>query len=201
MQNEITMEAARRYSFNDISANVIRRVKRTLPLGPAYVNGPAWDTMPDSSFGVTQLLYGSSAADGTVQARTPGIYNDNGEGIDWRYRTSSAGWMQAVAKPEGFNLNATGMGRISAAFYGARDRDDGAGGKSNAVPVDDFVLTPDQHVGITRKTPGTSPADEYWSVEFTNYKMPDAWCSLKTMMIYGQPITQGRGETEAGQAR
>ena len=200
-QNEITMEAARRFSFNDISANVIRRVKRTLPPGPAYVDGPAWTTMPDSSFGVTQLLYGSSGADGAVHARTPGIYNDNGAGIDWRYRTACAGWMQAVAKPEGFNLNAVGMGRISATFYGSRDRDDGMGGKTNGVKVEDFVLTPDQHEGITRKAPGGAPVNEYMSLEFTNYKTADAWCSLKSINVYGQPITAGRGETEAGQGR
>ena len=93
------------------------------------------------------------------------------------------------------------MGRIGAAFYGARDRDDGAGGKSNAVPVEDFMLTPDQHEGITRKAPGTAPNDEYWSLEFTNYKVADAWCSLKSMMVYIIPVAQGRGETERGQGR
>jgi hypothetical protein len=199
-QNEITMEAARRYSFNDISANVIRRMKRTLPPGPAYVNGPDWNAMPDSSFTVTQLVYGSSAADGAVQARTPGVYNDNGNGIDWRYRTASVGMMQAVAKPEGFNLNATGMGRIGASFYAARDRDDGNGGTTKAIKVEDFVLTPDQHVGISRKV-GVGPVDEYYSIEFTNYAQPDAWCSLKSMNVYVIPITAARGETEAGQTR
>ena len=200
-QNEITMEAARRFSFNDISANVIRRVKRTLPPGPAYVDGPAWTTMPDSSFCVTQLLYGSSGADGAVQARTPGIYRDNGQGIDWRYRTTSAGWMQTVARPAGFNLNAVGSGRIGAAFYGARDRDDGAGGMSKAVKTEDFILDPDQHEGITRQLRADAPQDEYWSVEFTNYKVADAWCSLKSIMVYGTPLSAGRGETEGGQSR
>lgn len=197
---ETSWEAARRYSFNDISANVIRRVKRTLPPGPAYLNGPDWNAMPDSSFALNQLMYGSSAADGCVQARTPGIYNDNGTGIDWRYRTASVGAMQAVAKPEGFNLNATGYGRIGAAFYAARDRDAGAGGLTKAIKVEDFVLTPDEHVGITRKAP-VGAVDEFYSVEFTNYAVADAWCSLKSLYVYTIPIAQGRGQTEGGQTR
>jgi hypothetical protein len=200
-QNEVSWEAARRYSFNDISANVIRRMKRTLTKNqaPPYVNGPDWNAMPDSSFTVTQLLYGSSAADGAVHARTPGIYNDNGNGIDWRYRTASVGAMQAVAKPEGFNLNATGSGRIGASYYAARDRENGDGTQTKqAVQVQDFILTPDQHVGITRKCPLGS-IDEYYSVEFTNYAVADAWCSLKSLIVYTIPIMGGRGETDAGQ--
>jgi hypothetical protein len=194
MQHEVTQEAARRYSFQDIQANTIRRVKRTLPPGPAYVNGPDWNTMPDSSFTVSQLFFGSSGGDGGLSCRTPGIYNDNGTGIDCVYRTVSAGLMQAVCKPEGFNLNANGQGILSAAFWKGRDSATGQGGSKLAIKCRDIPLTPDMSEGITRKVP--PKMGEYWSVEFRNNKVKDSWFSLKMMTVYLIPVTPGRGEKD-----
>lgn len=193
---ETAMDACRRYSFQDIAAFVIRRVKRTLPPGPAYLNGPDWETMPDSSFGVTQLLYGSSAADGAVQARTPGVFNDNGAGIDDQYETVSGGLMQAMCKPEGFNLNATGSGLCYASLLAARDMVTGPGEKSKEIQLRPIPLDPDQKIGITRKAP--VKINEFWRVRFTNGKVPDAWVSLKCMTFYLIPFTAGRGEQDRG---
>jgi len=194
MQHEVTQEAARRYSFQDIQCNTIRRVKRTLPPGPAYVDGPNWNTMPDSSFAISQLFFGSSGPDGSLSCRTPGIFNDNGSGIDCVYRTVSAGLMQAVCKPEGFNLNANGYGILSAAFWKGRDSATGQGGARLGIKCRDIVLTPDMSEGITRKVP--PQMSEYWSVEFRNNKVKDSWFSLKMMSVYVIPVTGGRGEKD-----
>jgi hypothetical protein len=197
-QKEITQEAARRFSFQDIQANVIRRVKRTLPPGPGFVNGPDWNTMPSSSFAVSQLFFGSSGGDGGLHARTPGIFRDNGAGIDSVYRTMSQGLMQAVSKPEGFNLNACGNGILKAAFWMGRMRSDGSGaGARLGIQCRDIVLTPDLSSGITRKVP--PKMNEFWSVEFRNNAVPDSWFSLKTLTVYVIPVTGGRGELDKAQ--
>lgn len=192
---EISMDAARRWSFNDVAAFWCARMDRTLPPGSYQIaGGQDWETQPDSAFGVSQLLYGSAAADGTVQARTPGVYSDNGTGIDWRYEGVSAGMMQAVCKPEGFNLNCQGNGTIYAAFLAARDQIEGPGGRDVGIWMEPIALDPKQKIGITRKC---EPAiDEFWRVHFDNNKTPGAWCSLKAMNVYMIPWTGGRGEME-----
>ena len=70
---EISMDAARRWSPHDLAGFLCLRMERTLPPGGnAYLDGPTWNSIPDSSFQVSQLLFASSSPDGTVQARTPG---------------------------------------------------------------------------------------------------------------------------------
>ena len=191
---EISMDAARRWSFNDLAANLCVRMDRTLPPGPAFLDGPDWETIPDSSYGVSQLLFCSSAADGTIQARTPGVYSDNGTGIDWQYETVCAGMMQAVCKPEGFNLNCAGAGIINTAFLAARDQLEGAQVPRPGVWMEPIELDPSQKIGITRKCEPV--IDEFWRVHFDNGRTAGAWCSLKAMNVYLIPFTGGRGQWE-----
>lgn len=188
---EISMDAARRWSFNDVAANLCIRMNRTIPNGPAYIDGPDWTTMPDASYAASQLLYCSGGPDGTVQARTPGVYSDNGTGIDWQYETTSASFMQAVCKPEGFNLNVAGDGIIFPFFLPARVRADGPPEQQALIiKLQPIVLQNGQQQGITRKCP---PAiNEFWRVRFTNGKQPGTWASLKQMNAYMIPFTVGR---------
>jgi hypothetical protein len=188
---EISMDAARRWSFNDVAANACIRMNRTLPHGPAFVDGPDWTTMPDASYRASQLLYCSSGYDGTVQARTPGVYSDNGTGIDWNWESTCAGLMQAVCKPEGYNLNCTGHGLIYSSLLPARVRADGPPDQQQMIiKLVPIALTDGQQQGITRKCP---PAiNEFWRVRFSNGKQPGAWCSLKQMNVYVIPFTGGR---------
>lgn len=195
-QREVAMDAARRWSFNDIAANFAIRMNRVLPKGPAFIDGPNWDEMPDPAYKKSQLLFFDSAPDGGVQARTPGVYSDNGTGIDSQYETCSAGMMQAVCKPEGINLNASGGGMIYACFLAARDQETGEDGPSNEVPLGDgyFMLDPNQKTGITLKC---EPAiNEFFRVRITNGKKAGSWFSLKSMMVYMIPFTVGRGSWE-----
>ena len=194
---EVSMPQARRWSFNDVAATMAVRMDRTLPPGPAFIDGPDWTLQRDSAFSKSQLLYLDSSPDGGVQARTPGSWSDNGAGIDWQYETASAGFMQAVCKPEGINLNVAGHGLITAAMLPARNRADGPGGAAaNEVPLGDgqFALDSGQQIGITLKCEPV--IDEYWRVRITNGKQPGAWASLKTLTVYVIPFTVGRGELE-----
>lgn len=194
---EISMDAARRWSFNKVAAFICARLARTLPPGGnTYIDGPTFETLPDSSFGLTQLLYASSAPDGSVNARTPGIFSDNGGYIDSQYETMSTGMMQAVCKPEGFNLNAAGGGTLLASFIASREQVTDEGGEqkliqeSEELVCEPIALQPKQVQGITRKVP---PAiNEFWRVRFTTNKQPGDWFSLKAMTVYVIPFTGGR---------
>lgn len=194
---EISMDAARRWSPHDVSAFLCVRMKRTLPAGGnAFIDGPSWNALPDSSYQLTQLLYASSGPDGTVQARTPGVFSDNGAGIDYEYETMSTGMLQALCKPEGFNLNACGWGTLFAAFIASRDEVSDEGGEQKLIQVldelqtDPIPLSPRQTAGITRKC-GPS-INEFWRVRFTGDRQPGSWVSLKALTTYVIPTTGGR---------
>jgi hypothetical protein len=194
---EISMDAARRWSQNDVSAFICARLQRQLPSGGnTFIDGPTFNTLPDSSIQLTQLLYASSNYDGTVQARTPGIFSDNGQYIDYQYETMSSGMMQAVCKPEGFNLNACGGGTLIAAFIASRAEVTDNGGEVTLEQVLDEIvaepipLTPTQLAGITRKVPPS--INEFWRVRFRGNRQPGDWVSLKAMTVYVIPLTAGR---------
>lgn len=193
---EISMDAARRWSNNDVSAFICARMRRTIPPGGnAFIDGPTFNTLPDSSFKLTQLLYASSGPDGTVQARTPGFFADNGSGIDDEYETMSAGLMQSVCKPEGFNLNACGSGMLLVSFLASRTSETDEGGEKKLIQeLDELVcqpiaLSPNQVAGITRKVPPAT--NEFWRVRFKGTGKGH-WFSLKAMTTYVIPITGGR---------
>lgn len=193
---EIAMDAARRYSLNDVQANLVERIYRTIPQQGQPGGGANMVLPADQSFFISQLVYGSSGPDGAVHARTPGIFNDNGAGIDWRYRTASAGALLRLSKIEGFVLNCSGFGTINAVFLAAREMVSAwhPKGKSKMVPVRAFDLLPDQASSITRKVP--TKLNEFWSLEFNNGKKPDVWCSLKFLKVYTIPFADSREENE-----
>lgn len=197
---EIAMDAARRWSFNNVAANFSMRMDRKLPAGPAFIDGPNWEAMPDSAYRQSQLLFFSSADDGTVHARTPGIYSDNGAGIPWNWESVCAGLMQSVCKPEGINLNASGSGRIYASVIAGRkqitDDQDDSQNQDDALPFivplgeGYFDLVESQSIGITLKC---EPAiNEFWRMHFDNGKLAGVWCSLKLATFYIIPVTGGR---------
>lgn len=194
---EISMDACRRWSWHDCAAFLCLRMERTLPPGGnAFLDGPTFNTLPDSSFLLTQLLFPSSAPDGTIQARTPGIFSDNGGYIDYQYETMSTGLMQSVCKPEGFNLNACGGGILLASFLASRAEVTDQGGEQDLIQqteelaMEPIALTPRQIAGITRNCP---PAiNEFWRLRFTGNKQPGDWVSLKAVTPYVIPFTGGR---------
>lgn len=193
----IAVDACRKISINDIQANCAGRIERTLAPPPRPPDGVTGIEQTGGDFYQSQFLYGSSAADGTVQAITPGVYSDNGAGIDWHYRTVSSQQMQALSKCEGMNLNARGEGSMNATFLAGRDiLTDWTPGSptTRAVKCRSFDLSPNQSAGISRNV--ESRVNEHWMVEFDNGNVPGAWCELKQVIIYTIPMYSARDGSE-----
>jgi hypothetical protein len=193
----IAVDAVRKVSINDVAAFCAARIERALPAPHGPPQGVTGIDSLGGGFYQSQFLYGSSAPDGSVQAITPGIYNDNGAGIDWRYRTTAPGAMQALSKCEGFNLNARGQGPINATFLSGRDMPtDWTPGAptTKAVKARPFDLAPNQSAGISRMV--ESRVNEHWMLEFDNGKAPDVWCELKDLIVFTIPLYSGRAGGE-----
>ena len=196
LQREASQEAARRWSFNDIGGFVVKRIQRTVANPQPLPLGPDGTDQLTSDFYQSQLAYTSTAPDGLVNARTPGRFDDNGAGIDWKYQTVSAKAMQKPSKPEGVVTQCVGFGSINVSFLAGRTKiTDNAGPKKilRCLPMD---LTPQGNVDYTRKP--NRALDEYWSVLYDNGKQPGAWASVKGATVYVIPVKVARGSLDTG---
>jgi hypothetical protein len=108
----------------------------------------------------------------------------------------SAGMMQAVCKPEGFNLNACGNGIMIPSFVASRAQTTDQGGEpqleilEEELMMDPIALTAKQIAGITRKC--GSAVNEFWRPRFRGNGQPGSWVSLKAMTSYMIAVTPGR---------
>jgi hypothetical protein len=199
---EITVEQARKYSVDDIAGFVGLRAYRTLPGVPIPNEGPV---NTDEEIGrqlISQFLIASSGPDGTVQAITPGIYNDNGAGIDSQYEGVSIQQMMSLSKLAGINLNARGNGKMTVSFvpggrkvtdwHGALDAN--GNGNPYEVRLRDVDLEPNPSKGIARMAP--SRINERWRPRFTNKAIPDAWFAIKEADVFVTPMFPGRESGE-----
>lgn len=199
---EISMDACRKFSINDVEAWVCERIERTID----YQNYPypqGSDDIPsfDKTFGITQFVYGSSAADGAVHAVTPGIFSDNGAGIDCIYETVCPQQAMALIKVEGFTLNAKGNGTLYPYFLAGRamfagQDQQGNPLKSNVLPCRPIDLDVNENEGLSRMVP--SKINERWRLRFTNGKVKDSWFSLKWAGIYTIPFASARPQSQQG---
>jgi hypothetical protein len=205
-QKEISMDAARRYSIDDISAYIGLRIERNIPVPPApfFIQGDAGIDVLDSAWYTSQFLYASSAPDGCVLAITPGIWHD-GEGgptgklmgIDWQYETMSQGVMLSQCKFEGFSLNSRGNGKLYwCALQGRTMITDWTPDGSPEATTDLLItgepidLTENEHVGDTELV--EAQFGERWRMHFSNAKIADAWGELKNCVLYAIPFSSGR---------
>jgi hypothetical protein len=189
----IAVDACRKISINDIAAFCAARIERALPAPPQPPHGVDGVEQTGGDYYQSQFLYGSSGPDGSVQAITPGVYFDNGAGIDWHYRSVSTGAMQSLSKFEGFNLNARGNGSINATALSGRDMlTDWTPGAptTRAIKMRPFTLDPGQSAGISRFA--ESRVNEHWMIEFDNGRVPGAWCELKDLVTYTIPMYNAR---------
>lgn len=195
---EISVDACRKYSQDDMKAFVCARIQRQLPVPPDAVESD--DTLPrtPSSFYVTQFVYGSSGPDGTIQASKRGTFDDNGSGIDWVYETVAPQEAMALSLCEGFLANMRGAGQIMAWFLGMRaSKFQQLDGKKAppVVPIKRPInLDIEQSQGISRML--RPVLSEKWRIRFTNNKTAGAWCSLKWITLYTIPLFTGRTEGE-----
>jgi hypothetical protein len=199
---EIAIADVRKFSVNDVSGFVCERIERTLPVQEPFAQGQVGIPFLDSSYFTSQFCYGSSAPDGTVQNVTPGIFNDNGTGIDCRYQTVCPETTMALSKIEGFTLNARGNGTLYPYFIGGRQMltntvdDTGKAIRGLILPCRPIDLNVLESEGLSRMVP--SKINERWRMEFNNGKVPDAWFELKWLAMYSIPMYQARDESEMG---
>lgn len=188
-EKEISQEAARRWSFNDVSAYICKRIYRTVANPPPLPLGPDGTDQTGSDFYVSQLVYTATDPSGVINARTPGRFDDNGAGIDSKYLTTSVQSMQKQCKPEGVTTSCVGSGPINVGFLAGRKSLTAAGQK--VLRCQPMILTPDGSIDWTCK-PDRS-IDEYWRVLYDNGKQPGVWFSLKKAIVYVIPVKASRG--------
>jgi hypothetical protein len=189
-QKEVTQEASRRWSFNDVSAYISKRIYRTIPNPPPMPLGDTGVQQTGSGFYISQLAYTTCDQSGIINARTPGRFDDNGAGIDWVYETTSAQAMQKVSKPEGLVTSAVGQGPINVTFIAGRRRLNDSSGAKRVLKCAPIPVTPNGSVDFTSRPDRAT--DEYWRVRYDNGKQPGVWCSLKKALIYVIPTRQAR---------
>lgn len=205
--HEISMDSARRYAINDVSAYLGLRIERAIPNPSPIDQGDEGIMQLDSGFFTSQFLYASSGPTGSVPAITPGIWHDGNTaqapavGIDFHYETMSAGTMLPYCRLEGFSVNARGNGQMFCAFIAGRhmltdwDPAGSPPSKDGVVwikrPID---LVPNQHVGDSRMVPSGSWG-ERWRLHFTNRQIPDAWMEIKYAIMYSVPFSDSRPQS------
>lgn len=191
-----SMPQTRKYSFDDLAAFCALRIERAVPNQPIPVEGEVGVSEQDAKETITQFLLASSSPDGTVQAITPGVYNDNGAGIDQQYETVCPVQMMTVLKIIGVNINARGNGLLFASFLAMRTMvtDRLAGTTSKELKLQPITLTPDEAIGISRMCP--SKINERWRLRLTNGKVKDAWFDMKYATIFTSPVATAREESE-----
>ena len=200
---EIAIADVRKFSMNDVQGFVCERIERFIPVPAGQpAQGQVGIPFLDSSYYTSQFIYGSSAADGTVQNVTPGIFNDNGAGIDCRYQTVCPDTTMSLSKIEGFTLNARGNGTLYPYFIGGRQMltntvdEQNNPVKSLTIPCRPIELNILESEGLSRMVP--SKVNERWRMEFNNGKVADSWFELKWLAMYTIPYFQSRSESQSG---
>lgn len=195
---EITIEQARKYSVDSIAGFVGGRFYRSITGQPDPVEGPVDTEEQVERQYISQFLIASSGPDGTVQAITPGVYNDNGAGIDCQYEGIATQQMMSLSKLNGININARGNGSLFTYFIaGANRLTDWRPGNpvpSWLVQLRPFQLELNPTKGLSRNTP--SRLNERWRPGFSNGAIKDAWFSIKYATVFVSPMFQGRTSGE-----
>jgi len=195
---EITIEQCRKYSVDTIAAYIGARLYRTIAGEPDPVEGPVDTTEEIERQYISQFVFASSAPDGTVQAVTPGVYNDNGAGIDCQYETVASQEAMTLCKLVGINMNARGNGSLFVSFLPGAYRVEDFTGENNQknleVRVRPFQLDLNPVAGLSRGLPGR--LSERWRTRFTNGAIPDAWFSMKYSCLFINPMFGARESGE-----
>ncbi len=174
---------SRKWSVDDISAYVCERVERKVT--SLVAGGHAAASGADALTRQSQIMFGSSGPDGTVNAIIPGIFNDNGAGIDCVYETVSIADLMRPQQLGGLSVNAIGYGDLSPSVIIGEGKD--PSGKSEikllAMPLD-VIKFP--------KAVGARGIGERMRLRFTNGKQRDFWFDLKYADFRTRAIAQSR---------
>jgi hypothetical protein len=186
---EIATGNSRKWSIDDIAANLAIRAKRTLQNPPPLL---------DPATVQSQILYASANPDGAVSAITPGVYNDNGVGINWVYETAAPQNLMKPHRLAGVQANVDGQGQIQVAVLALRAKDPEEGGPNPAptgpaaaVAGTEIVLKKPIQAGVPYACGGRL-TNERLRLRFSNNKKVDVWGDLKWACIYATPVASAR---------
>jgi hypothetical protein len=182
---EVAMGAARKWSLDDIAGNIGLKVERQLP----------GNASPFGAMRQSQMLIGSSSPDGTVQAITQGVYNDNGQGINCQYETTCPEGLMTVSMLGGASINALGSGAMTVSVLVMRSYVDSPGvgnqgpQQTREIKLPSFPLTPENWESYSG---GARGQNERFRMRFTNGTQRDAWFALKYAALFTRPLFTGR---------
>jgi hypothetical protein len=179
---EIAPGGVRKWSVDDIAGYIGIRCERQLPANAS----------PFGGYRQSQILIGSSSPDGTVQAIMPGVYNDNGRGIDCQYETVCDAGNMAVSMLGGVSLNALGQGLMKVSVMIGRSyvtSSDRGPVETQEIKLAPFKLTPENWKGYSA---GGRGQNERFRCRVTNGKVTNAWFGLKYVNLFTRPIFSGR---------
>lgn len=195
---EIAAGGCYKWSVDNLAANVCLRAERILPIP---VNG--WPLGFDLKTTQSQILFGSSNADGQVSPIIPGTLDDNGTGIDSIYETACPSadprTGQTLFSPHrlgGVQANIDGQGQGSVYVLALRAKDPKSGepqklGKAKADRGGEIKLKKPWIAGIPYSCGGTM-MNERLRLRFTNDKRPGCGFDLKYAAIFATPLTIAR---------
>jgi hypothetical protein len=176
---EIAMGSARKWSLDDIAGFVAIRCERPLTTTAS----------PFGSLRQSQILIGSSSPDGTVQMIATGIYNDNGNGINCQYETTSTQDLMNISMLGGVSINALGEQAMLVSVMVARGYTDSQGAGPGEILLPPFRLTPENWKGYDA---GGRGQNERFRMRFTNGSVPNAWFALKYCSLFTRPLFTAR---------
>lgn len=198
---EIATGGCYKWSLDNLSANVCIRAERTLVAPP---NG--FPLGFDLASIQSQILLGSSNDDGHVDPIIPGLYDDNGQGIDSQIETAcpvivnQAGQViKSVfgqSRLGGVQLNIGGEGQGGVFVLGLRAKDSKQGGpplagKSKANVGSEVRLKKPWIAGIPYSC-GGAMMNEAMRIRVTNDCKVGVWFDLKKAVLYAAPVTSAR---------
>lgn len=179
--NERYLAGARKWSIHDIAANLCVRTERKLP-----TNASMFAIQRQS-----QILFASSAPDGTVQAECMGIYNDNGSGIDCRYETACPE-APGIGQLGGVVINARGNIAMHPYIVASASTTDADG---ITTRVDTIIDLPIMKLRAQQKgtyAEGARGSNEFFRLGFSNNSVPDAYFQVDTATLYLRPLYGAR---------
>lgn len=198
---EIATGNSYKWSVDDIAANLAIRAERVLPVPP---NG--WPPSFDLPTTQSQILFASSNADGEVSPIIPGIFDDNGAGIDSYIETACPAIIDGDGKViksvfgqnklGGVQMNIDGLGQGSVYVLALRGKDQKQGappmeGQAKATRGAELKLKKPWIAGVPYSC-GGSMTNECMRVRVTNDKRPGVCFDIKKIVLYAQPLTTAR---------
>lgn len=185
--NEVAAGECYKWSVDDIAANLAIRAERTLLNPPEGL---------DLATIQSQILYASSNPDGAVAAVTPGIYHDNGVGIDSYIETAAHQDLLRPCQLGGVQMNIDGEGQGTVEVLAMRVKKDGAaagapGGAPSANAGFEKKLKKPWIGGVPYAC-GAGGQNERIRLRISNNKQPNVWFDVKWAAIYARPVASAR---------